>query len=377
MRIVNMEFLKRINRELVLDTIRSEQPISRAQVAQKLNLSRSSVSTIVDRLIEKNFVSETGLGTSTKEGGRRGMELQFNPKSGFGVGIEIHQNSMLVCITDLDGDIILLERFGAWNGYRAACDLFLDCLEKSSTPIEKVIAIGFCVPGLTNSVAGTVIDAAELGWNNVPFLNEISKYITKPVYINNDVNCEALAERWLGVTKNVDDFVYISIGTGVGSAIFANGSLVQGKNFTAGEIGYFALEEDYQQEPRKEINQVGDFGVFERKISKQSLSRHGSSISAIFQEFEAGVETSVKVVEDFVHYLSLGIANIVSLLNPEKVIIGGEVGMLLQPVLSHIQSAVAETTPIETTIQISTIGEEAGAFGIIAYAFEQVKDLSL
>jgi len=87
----SLEYLKKINRDLVLESIRADQPTSRAKIAKKLNLSRSTVSLIVDELIAKKFVIETGLSSSTKEGGRRAIELGFNPRSAFGVGVELQE----------------------------------------------------------------------------------------------------------------------------------------------------------------------------------------------------------------------------------------------------------------------------------------------
>jgi glucokinase len=372
MKKVNMEFLKRVNRSLVLDTIRADQPISRAKVAKKLNLSRSSVSAIVDDLIAKKFVMERGLGSSTKEGGRPGVELEFNPKSGFGVGVHIKKTGMLLCITDLEGQIVLQESIGAWNGYESLSQSIEHCLLRASVPPERLIAISFCMPGLTNSVQGVVIDAPDLGWKNVNFLEGIKSYVTKPVYINNDVNCAALAERWLGATKNIDDFVYISIGTGVGSAIVANGSLIQGKDFMAGEIGYFVMEQDLHLQS---VNKFGEFGVFEKKISKLALTQHAESVASLFDSANTDQHTA-KVVDDFVTNLSLAIANIVNLLNPEKVMIGGgEVAPYLQPILHRIQAEVAALTPIQTSVELSDMGEESGALGSISFAFDQEQQI--
>jgi len=374
MKKAHLELIKKMNRDLVLDTIRAEQPISRAKVAAQLGLSRSTVSSIVDELIAKKFVVETGLGSSTKEGGRRAIELGFNPKSGYGVGVEIEAKSLLICIADLDGGVVFQQKTEAEPTFQTIYSYILHCLEQAAVPMEQVIAIGFCIPGLTDSVAGIVVDAPEMSWKNVHFIAEMKRYLEKPLYINNDVNCAALAERWLGATRNVDDFVYISIGMGVGSAIVANGELVQGKDFMAGEIGYFLLEEDLFH---KQVNKLGDFGVFDKKISGQALEQYADSVEALFAEYEQGIEQSVRVLHRFANHLSIGIANVVSLLNPEKVIIGGEVARFMAPMLDEIRASVAAITPIRSTIELAEIGEQSGALGAIAYAYDQVRDVML
>src|SRR3954462_1393957 len=110
----NLDLIKNLNRSLVLETIRNEQPISRAMVAKKLGLSRSTVTLMVNDLLAKKFVVELGLGDSLG-GGRKGIELGFNPKSGFGIGVDIGRTKMMVVITDLDGEIVINERFKSTN----------------------------------------------------------------------------------------------------------------------------------------------------------------------------------------------------------------------------------------------------------------------
>ncbi|WP_182300258.1 ROK family transcriptional regulator [Cohnella cholangitidis] len=369
MRKGNLELLKKINRSLVLETIRSQQPISRAKVAQRLSFSRSTVSSIVDELIAKKFVVETGFGSSTREGGRRAIELGFNPRSGYGVGVELLENGLFICITDLDGNVVLKESSVAGNDFKTIYECILASLDKASVSMDAVIAIGFCIPGLTNSKEGIVVDAPEFGWKDVPFVDEMKKYLAKPIYANNDVNCAALGERWLGGAKDLEDFIYIYIGlgSGVGSAIVANGNLVHGKDFMAGEIAYLIQEEDIT---RNQVNVAGQFGVFEKKTSGKSLAENDNTVQALFQGYTQEDPRSVQTVNRFVTQLSIGISNMVSLLNPEKVILGGEVAGYLNPVLDEIRSNIGRMTPIQTTVEISRMGVEAGVLGVIAYAFE-------
>ncbi|MFE5321833.1 ROK family protein [Paenibacillus sp. NPDC056579] len=365
----SLEHLKKLNRHLVLETIRSNQPISRAKVAQKLNLSRSTVSAIVDELISKKFVMETGFGSSTREGGRKAIELRFNPRSGFGVGVELLLKGLFICITDLDGYVVWKERWETDKDFRTIYECILSSLDKASVLMDAVIAVGFCIPGLINCKEGIIVDVPEFGWKNVHFVDEMKKYLAKPIYINNDVNCAALCERWVGGAKDLDDFIYIYIGlgSGVGSAIVANGSLVLGKDFMAGEIAYFLLEEDVSS---NRMNMPGEFGIFEKKISGSALAGIEGTVQQLFRAYKKGEPSSILAVNRFVTSLSVGIANMVSLLNPEKVIIGGEVSDYMQPVLNEVQSKVSKMTPIQTTIETAMVGSEAGAIGVIAYSFE-------
>lgn len=372
MKKAHLELIKKMNRELVLETIRNEQPISRARVSRELGLSRSTVSTIVEELIATKFVIEKGQGSSTKEGGRRGIELRFNPKSAFGVGVEFGEDSCVICITDLDGSIILKERSGRKDGYGSIYDYIIGCLEKASIRLEDVIVVGFSIPGITNSVEGTVVASPELQWKNKPLIREMKKYINKPMYLNNDVNCAALGEQWLGAARGLQDFIFISMTAGVGSAIVANGSLIQGKDFMAGEIGYLALEKDRFNEKSYELK---DFGTFEKKVSLKELKKGNESIDKLFKKYQQGDREAVESIHRYVNHLSIGIANMTTLLNPEKVIIGGGFGGYLEPILADIQDDISKFTPVETEVRITELGDEAGPLGIIALGYNHVRDV--
>ncbi|MFC5402209.1 ROK family transcriptional regulator [Cohnella soli] len=372
MKSANLDLIKKINRDLVLDTIRIDQPISRASISQKIGLSRSTVSLIVDELIAKKFVSETGLGSSTREGGRRAIQLSFNPSSAYGVGIELNEKGYLICVSDLDGKIVSLVKYKEKPVLEKIRDHLLETVEQADVPLDKVISVGFCVPGLTNSVDGIVVGAPELDWNDVHLAAQFRKLLDKPVFINNDVNCAALGERWLGACQNVDEFIYISIKAGIGSAMVCNGKLVQGKDFMAGELGYFAFEEDLLSQ---KVNTLGHFGTFDKKVSVDALSQYASSIGEVFEQYKRNEIQAVRVVQRFINHLSLGIANMVSLLNPEKVIIGGELGTYMEELLPEVRQTVERITPIQTRIEPTQVGENSGVLGIISYSFDNVQDV--
>jgi len=373
MKSANLDLIKSINRDLVLETIRTVQPISRAAIAKKIGMSRSTVSLIVDELIAQKFVYEIGLGSSTKEGGRRAIQLGFNPSSAYGIGIEMTSKGYLIGVSDLDGSMMTQSKHEE-NAptLESIRDNVLKTLEKADIPLSKVITVGFCMPGLTNSVDGIVVDSPELGWKDVHLAEKFHKLMNKPIFVNNDVNCAALGERWLGASKQCDDFIYISIRSGIGSAIVANGKLVQGKDFMAGELGYFALEEDLMYQ---EVNTLGNFGTFDKKVSLEALEQYASTIELLFEQYLDGETSAIRVVQRFINHLSLGIANMVSLLNPEMVIIGGGLGSSLNAILPDIRAMVQRITPIQTQIEHSQVGEHSGVLGIISDSFERVQSL--
>lgn len=275
----------------------------------------------------------------------------------------------MILIADQAGDIVYRNKVNTSGEFEVISEHIAESLRIADISLEQVAAIGFGVPGIANSEEGTVIEAPALQWNQVPFRERMQQYFDKPIFVDNDVNCAALGERWIGSARNTNDFVVVAIGTGVGSAIMANGSLVKGNDYMAGEVAYMVVEQDILG---NRSNTFGDFGLFEKKISGVALSQHGTPPHELFERFASGDEQSVSIIRQFVSDLSIGIANMVSMLNPRKVILCGGVSQSLPAVLELIRSTVASLTPIPTTIELTSIGEEAGAIGAVALAFEKV-----
>jgi len=294
---------------------------------------------------------------------------QQDAEEPFLIGVDIGGTKMIMVITDRDGNVVYKKKVGTSSDLEAISVQIQAYLQACAVTMEQVAAIGFGVPGITDSKEGTVIEAPAFQWKYMPFKAEMQTFLDKPVYVNNDVNCAALGERWVGTAKNTNDYIVISIGTGVGSAIVANGALIQGSGYMAGEIAYMVMNPYIFN---GNVNAFGEFGQYEKKISGLALSKHGYSAQELFALYKQGQPQAVEIITTFVQDLAIGIANMVSLLNPQKVILGGGVSQSLPAVLDAIQATVARLTPIATRIELTSLGEEAGAVGAAAFAYEQL-----
>ncbi|XID93819.1 ROK family transcriptional regulator [Paenibacillaceae bacterium WGS1546] len=364
----HLELIKKINRSLVLEKVRSHQPISRAQIAKELNLSKSTVSSIVDELVSRKLVIELGEGSTTKAGGRPAAMLGFNPSSAFGIGVDIGGTKILVIITDLAGKVVYKKKTKTTNKVNEIVELVKQSLIEAGIQEKDVIGMGIGVPGTTND--GVVIRAKALNWINYKLKDLVQSHFSFPIFINNDVNCAALGERWLGSGDRSDHLFFIAIGTGIGSAIIANGQLIYGHNSRAGEINYLIGREDMNN---KVFNVLGETGVFEGKVSGSSLGKHGFTSEELFAKYSGGEAEVIPIIDEFVKDLAIGIANAVSLLNPEKVILGGGVSESMQVVVDDLQDLVNKLTPIRTEIRLANLGGDAGALGAIAFTFDMVE----
>jgi len=368
----NLEMIKQVNSSLVLNLIREQQPLTRAKISQILSLSRSTVSLIVEELIDKKFVTELGLSSSTSEGGRRGMKLGFNPRSAYGVGVEIGGSKCLVRISDLDGEVVYKEDHPVSKQLPEIIKLIQETIQRSPVEEHEIIGMGVGMPGTIDVDNGILMnDSPALGYKNINLKQMFEPNFQFPIYFNNDVNCAAFGESaaGFGAQNNASNMVFIFVGDGLGSAIIANGAIITGHRYSAGEIGYFVTPDEVRNDV---VNEAEKFGTLENKISGTALSKSGFTIEEIFGQYDSNTQITA-IVDEFIIHLSTVISNIVSLMNPEKVVIGGEISEWLGPFLTGIKKRVSTSTPIETTIELALLGKEACALGAIAYAFQQIQ----
>lgn len=367
-----IELIKKINKNLILETIRQNHSISRAKLSKLTNLSRSTVSILVEELLKEKIISEGGLSKSTKEGGRKAVQLYFNPDSGFGIGIDIGGTKILMIVTNLDGKILHKEQIPTNKQPKMVIESIRQFINEKNIQKEKIFAMGIGVPAIIDSEKGIVIDSPQLGWQDYDFLSDLKEAFSFPIFVNNDVNCALFGEQWLGSAKDVNDLFFIAIGTGVGSAIFSNGRLIEGNNYCAGEIGYFI---DINDVEKGEVNQFGSFGAFEKKTSGTFLSSHGISGKDLFKNYYREDEKAINIIDDFILHLSVTIANVTSLLNPKVIVIGGGVSESMEGLIDSINQKVSEFTPVPIKIKLAHLKGDAGALGSIAYAFRRIQEI--
>ncbi|TCL55350.1 glucokinase [Hydrogenispora ethanolica] len=290
----------------------------------------------------------------------------------FGLGVDIGGTKVLIVLANPAGEIIFQDKAGTSRDPAEIIGIIRASLDKAGVQAGQIRGMGVGVPGNVDSTKGWVMDVPSLKWQNLNLAELLGSHFPFPVYINNDVNLSALGERWLGNGRGTDNLFYIALGTGIGGAVIANGALVEGYRFGAGEIGYFLEKADLRNGLRNYSCQ--EFGVFESKASGTALTRKAEPLGLtpreLFQGFRRGVSGTQAIIEEFVLDLSVAIANVVSLLNPEKVIIGGGVSESMECVIEPIRESVAQFSPFPTEIVLARLGGAAGAVGGAAYVFQ-------
>lgn len=252
---------------------------------------------------------------------------------------------------------------------------------------KKIQAVGLGIPGLLDVDRGICLSSCNLGWQNVHISRELSREIGAPVLIDNDARLAALGEWSQGQAQNCRDFIYLTIGTGIGSGIVTNGQLLRGANWSAGEVGHMVLD------PQGPACACGNQGCLEALASGTAIAGEGRAAAAanptsllaknldaidaasVFAAAKAGDIAATKVIDTAMAWLGLGVANLVNIFNPSLVIIGGGVSLageqLLAPIRAQVDSHAMIVQRDTVTIITSGLGDTAGVFGALELAGAQ------
>jgi len=368
--------MRSINRSAILELIRTNSPISRTEISNRLNVSLPTVMRIIDGLTEENLVRPTG--KTEWSGGRTRTMLEFNGSAFLVIGLDLGGTKLYGGVADLNGNIlheahISHHQTQAEESLQVLCDFIDKLLEFANGTGLPLMGIGLGVPGATDRETGNVKLAPSLGWFDFPLKNRLEARYNYPLLIENDVNLAALGELW-AQPNDVENLVLITIGTGIGAGVVINRVLYQGTHHMAGEIGYSLPDRSYLGQ-----NFTG-FGAFEQLASGNGIATRAKNLlngkrtvkelenitaEEVFRASRKGEVWANEIVSETVDYLAQAIAFINQLLDPDVIILGGgvsrEADLLIQPILNRLQGSI----PTLPKIKPSKMGYQAVVSGSI------------
>ncbi|MGC1239856.1 MAG: ROK family transcriptional regulator [Acidimicrobiales bacterium] len=357
---------------MLIELVRRAGSISRAELARQSQLSAPTVSAIVDHLMKRGIVVETT--TAPSSGGRPPVLLSVDPKAGYVVGIKLRGDGVTTVVCDLDAQIVSSnERYVPLVGEPMAALVAIEeetrrALRDAAVPASKVLGVGVGLSGVIDSSAGVCRFSHLLQWHDVELAAPLRRRLGLPVWVENDVNTLAVAEKWAGDAHAARDFLTLSVGRGIGLGIVVDRSLYRGAHGAGGEFGHMIVE------PGGPKCECGRYGCLEAMVGEGALRRRVSerkgydvSRDDLLALVELGDSATLDVVDSAGRKLGLAVANVVTLLNPELLIICGEGTSLGSPFIDPIVSAVREQTFADLgrqlEIKIQSWGDEAWAVG--------------
>ena len=367
-----------VARRTVVETLQmiwKEEHISRAEIARRAELSRSTVSAVVTDLLASGLVAEVGVGES--RGGRRPIELQFQYDAYGILGVDVGATHVSVALTNLRGQVKAFEhksfnsRTDRAGALALATKLIETCIEERGRR-GKLVGIGLSVPSpvdprYPDKVSEVVIPA----WRGKGLTEDLQKRFGLPVLVDNDANLGALAELWWGAAKGVSDSVYIKCATGIGAGHIIGGKIYRGSSGTAGEIGHLAI--DSHGPPCVcglrgcLVTYVGTQPLLQRAadLVRQDpgsiLKRKKLTITALEDAALAGDPVALRVVDEAADFLGIAVSGLLNLMNPAVVSIGGSLARLGELLLEPLRRSVRARTLVSSVAAAQIVASKLGS----------------
>ena len=385
----NKQLIKELNRAIVINTILNYGPISRTRISEFTDLGLSTVSNIVADLIKKELIYETGEEESS--GGRRAILLEFNCNDRFVLGIKIGLDGIIVGLVNMKSKV--LDQYfipsPVKNSEKIVLEVLIkairDLINKNHIKTEKIVGCGIGVSGLVNQKEGILVFSKILGWKKIRFKELLEKEFDFPIFIDKDVNVLTLAEKRFGVGKKINNFICITIGKGVGAGIVINGDIYHGSYGGAGDFGHIIIDKDG---PLCYCGKRGCLETFSsdqfiiNKIKEALSDQQGTiikdlnsiTVDTVLKAAQEGDEVSKNIFQEVGENLAIGIVNLISLFDPELIVVGGEgvkAGELIFPTMRKV---VRDNFPYKKEIKIVPLqpGEEGWIIGAAELVLSEV-----
>src|SRR6201991_1137396 len=376
----SLESLRRLNRLRVIRALRDEGHISRADIARRTGLSRSTVSSLVADLQADGLVVERPEPGSAHgaQGSRPPILLSFDASAGAAVGIDFGHSHLRVAVSDL-ASTILAERtrpldtdHDAQEGLDAAAELVEQTLADAGVDRSAVIGAGMGLPGPIESGEGVVGTSAVLpGWIGMTAEAEMRRRLDIPVMVDNDANLGALAEAAFGAGRAAGDLVYLKVSSGIGAGLILNGRLYRGSGGLAGELGHVLVD------PDGIVCRCGNRGCLETVAATGALvdllrASHGEdlTVQGMLDAARAGDAGCRRVIHDAGRALGQVVATLLNVLNPELLVVGGDLAgagdLLLAGVRESVGRAALPEAARRAEVVAGVLGDRAQVLGALA-----------
>jgi predicted NBD/HSP70 family sugar kinase len=383
----DLKLIQELNRSIILRTIRDYGPISRSEIAKKNKISSTTVTAAVRELIQQGLVYEDGVGKSS--GGRRPILIKFFSDSKFIITVAITNSYILIAETNLEAKVQRKEKFPVHN---LTGKLVIDYIIKSISQflkaypdLTKCIGISITSPGIIDVNKAVICENTKLKLKNIPLKEMMEKQFKLKIWLENDTNATVLAEKRFGAYKKFKNLVYITVDDGVGAGIVVNGHIFRGCSGGTGEFGHTTIDrngircdcgnrgclENYVNWPAIYSKVLSSIEQGKNTIMLELVKGDINQITpSIFRSaLEKNDQLAKEIITDTAAYLATGIVNLVNLLNPDIIILGGKVAYDNHFLISQVKKLVFQQALTNLTNRLEICPISLGKdFRIIASA---------
>jgi predicted NBD/HSP70 family sugar kinase len=385
---------KEFNTYLLLNLIYRSGAISRTRLAEITDMRAATVSDITKELLDKGIIKEEGSMNTGR--GRNQTLIKMNDNFLCALGISIEVNTIIIIIGTLQGKILktVKESIRKYSSAEQITTLIIENIRKLLDEFKhmKILGIGIGDPGIVDEKGEFSIFSSTMGyWKNVQLKPLIEKEFGLAVRLESNERLKALGEKKYGLAKEINDFVYLKLGDGIGISIISNGEVVRGFNGSSGELGHIHIENN------NNICLCGSYGCLETVASMQSIvfqvkkALNNGVMSVIheyckdldnlsFDDIEKALKLNDKlcmnIVEKAGNYIGVALANVVNILNPKMIVFDCEMKKFLEVILEPIKSNVYRNALRHATLKIefkvTQLEELSSPLGAITIIFEEL-----
>jgi predicted NBD/HSP70 family sugar kinase len=350
LKLASSETARVINRNILLDLIRTHQPVSRAELARLSGLQRSTVSQIAEQLMKEHWICEGAAARLPR--GRRPTMLSLNDNLAV-LAADIHPTQAIVAIVDLNGRLLSRSTVPLSTDPARSVASIVDCMRRirDENRAKSVQGIGVSVPGRVDSKSERLIFAPNLGWPSFDIKGTIEQRMGLPTVMENAANSCLAAEMWFGRMEGVRDAVLITVSEGIGAGVLANGALMTGTNGMAGEFGHISLD---PSGPRCACTQHGCWETFAscnaalRYYKEFTQGKSRPTFHDLLLLAEAGDSNADRALAKQASYIGRGLRMVTAALSPELILVAGDVTSAWQRFASIIEKELHHSALIRT-----------------------------
>jgi glucokinase-like ROK family protein len=393
----DLQMMRESNRLLILNYVREHGPIARAAIARATGLSATTVSTIIDALLQEGFVNEGATQKAVASSGRRVVPVHFNAICGSILGIALGRNHLTMLLCDLSANVVSRSvlPFDTGRGATVCLPLLAAAarafVSEQGISWNRIVGVGLGMPGpIDPHLQGPVTPPRMPGWHHVNVRDLLNRELGIPVYLDNNANLGALGESRYGAGQGANDMIYLQLGAGIGGGLIMDGKVYRGSTGGAGEIGHMTIE------PRGPLCSCGKRGCLEALAGAiaivdevrqlRSLARTEQSnleraaeitdVAQIVQEAKAGDAACKAALEFAGMSIGIALANLMNVLNPSLILIDGSSmragGMLLEPIRQSIAAYSLPDLQANTRVLPGALGGDATALGGVAVVLDAI-----
>lgn len=359
----------------------SSELMSRAEISRKISLSAPSVSSIISNLIDANILFERQEGRSSSSGGRRPIMLELNKDCGFIIGVYIKYEELIIVLVNYKGEIVDKDEINYFKEFNSSCEQILInsievLLKNNDVEKEKILSIGVAIPGVFDNEDKVIKFAPNIKtWENMPIKEELKNAFDCEVIVENAVNTAVLGEKLKGKINGKENAIYIKIDKGIGAGVLINGKLYEGFKNLAGEIGFMVSTEDML------LDKESEYGSLEKSYSIKAICEQANDFfpeenidfSKIVEKANEGDEKINKLLDNASTKIALTIANIICVISPEIVVIGGMFNEIAPIFINKINNIIERIVPVPPKIVLSELGDKVYYTGAIVQSLDDIE----